>query len=225
MRLGIYCMIFGIVILHGVEFYRCHVQVPSLCQNTPSIESSPAVPEVPRYTTPAGFVRTSERPIEVNVKTALELCKQMEGEWKKFWPHKMGLNHTGLGPTAQGLEAYRNSCVALEKAIGDLKRGASNSWWKTSVSFMERVLLSWSNAFAFMGVVMFNGGVWLCLRGFSGLSWRDMTTVVGFVIVGFGAFFAVAPSSAMAVMWLKVVTLWISLHFLVDERVNEVREV
>jgi hypothetical protein len=54
---------------------------------------------------------------------------------------------------------------------------------------------------------------------------RDMTTVVGFVIVGFGAFFAVAPSSAMAVMWLKVVTLWISLHFLVDERVNEVREV
>jgi hypothetical protein len=218
-------MIFGIVILHGVEFYRCHLQKPSLCQGTPSIGSSPAVPAIPRYTTPAGFVRTSDRPIEEDVNTILEGCKKLERELERFWSHKMGLNHTNLDPGTSTMQAHRNACVTFEKAIGDLKMGASKSWWKTSISFMVRVLSSWSSAFAFMGVVMFNGGWWLCLRGFSGLSWRDMVTVVGFVIVGFGAFLAVAPSSAVAVMWLKVVTLWISLHFLVDERIDEVREV
>jgi hypothetical protein len=215
-------MIFGIVILHGVEFYRCHVQVPSLCQDTPSIESSPAVPQ---YTTPAGFVRTSERPIEDDVKTILEGCKKLERELQRFWCHKIGQNYTGLDGAVSTMEAYKNACVAFEKAIGDLKMGASKSWWKTSISFMGLVLSSWSNAFAFIGALMFNGGWWLCLRGFSGLSWRDMTTVVGFVVVGFGAFLAVAPSSVVAMRWLMVVTLWISLPCLFDERVDEVRGV
>jgi hypothetical protein len=212
-------MIFGIVILHGVEFYRCHVQVPSLCQGTPSIESSPAVP---RYTTPAGFVRTSERPIEDDVKTILEGCKKLERELERFWSHKMGQNHTGLDEAVSTMEAHKNACVTFEKAIGDLKMGASKSWWKTSISFIGLVLSSWSNTLAFMGALMFNGGWWLCLRGFSGLSWRDMTTVVGFVVVGFGAFLAIAPSLVVAMRWLMVVMLWISLPCLIDERVDEV---
>jgi hypothetical protein len=215
-------MIFGIVILHGVEFYRCQMQVPSLCQDTPSIESSPAVP---RYTTPAGYVRISERPIKDDVKTILEGCKKLERELERFWFHKIGQNHTGLDGAVSTMETYKNACVTFEKAIGDLKMGPSKSWWKTSISFMGLVLSSWSNAFAFMGALMFNGGWWLCLRGFSGLSWRDMTTVVGFIVVGFGAFLAVAPSSVVAMRWLMVVTLWISLPCLFDERVDEVRGV
>jgi hypothetical protein len=211
-------MIFGIIILHGVEFYRCHVQIPSLCQGTPSIESSPAVP---RYTTPAGYVRISERPIKDDVKTILEGCKKLERELERFWSHKMGQNHTGLDGAVSTMEAHNNACVTFEKAIGDLEMGASKSWWKTSISFMGLILSSWSNTFAFMGASMFNGG-WLCLRGFSGLSWRDMTTVVGFVVVGFGAFLAVAPPSVVAMRWLMVVLLWISLPCLIDERVDEV---
>jgi len=170
-------------------------------------------------------VRTSDRPIEDDVKTILEGCKKLERELERFWSHKMGQNHTGLDGAVSTMEAYKNACVTFEKAIGDLKMGASKSWWKTSISFMELVLSSWSNDFAFIAALMFNGGWWLCLRGFSGLSWRDMTTVVGFGVVGFGAFLAVAPSSVVAMRWLMVLTLWISLPCLVDERVDEVRGV
>jgi hypothetical protein len=157
-------------------------------------------------------VRKSGRPIEDDVNMVLESCKNLR--------NLKILNHTVLAT-----ESLWNVCAVIEKTIGDLRVRTSKSWWKTFTSLVALQFLSWLNAFTFVGQCFCIFGAVVFTIGLWGLSLRDMTTVLAFGTVSVGAFTVAAPYSEWGLVCLVVITMWISLYHLVDERVDQVREV
>jgi hypothetical protein len=211
-------MLFAIVTLYGAQFLKYHAKLPA--QSTSSTKSLPAIPQ---YTTPAGFVRKTDRPIEDDVKTILKGCKDLERNLKL-------MNYSDL--ISQGMT---NACEVLQKTIGELelKPKTSKSWWKTLSSFIGFQLfpLSWPGALIFMGLSMWILGMVVFIKGFSRLSARDRSTVLTYQIGSGVAFLAAVAYSNKGLVYLLVMTLpnlgtlWLSLYHLVDEKVDEAREV